>query len=204
MIRVTTAPTATPAALVTATVRAQLDATAADDTAIEALIQEATRMGEEIAPRPWVYREYEERIIPREVKTWLYLVARPLSSVTSVAFGTNTAIDEGTDADEFAVWPTALYREDGWDTGEPGWLIKYFAGYDLPSSDDPAPTTAASIDREGLAVRGAIFQIVQATWTTNPAIKRFKKDSAETEFFGDVTVPPVAMGVLIREGGLVA
>lgn len=206
MIRTVTAPSSTPAALATATTRATLGATAGDDAAILALIQEATRQAEIIAARPLVYAVYQERIVlDRPGQQWLYLQARPVSAVTSVAYGTDTALDEGTDPDEFAVWPSGLYREDGWDTGEPGWAVTYAGGYWMPASmSGSKPATAESIDVRGLHVRRAILEIVHATWerdARDPSLRSLAKSGATASWATEsgLVLPAGAVGAL---GGL--
>lgn len=207
MIRTVTPPASTPAALVTATARTLLGAPASDDDAILALIQEATKQAETIAAKPLVYAVYQERIvldIPGQ--QWLYLQARPVSSVTSVAYGTDDALDEGTEADEFAVWPRGLYREDGWDTGEPGWLVTYAGGYWMtPSMGASPPATAQTIDVGGLQVRRAVWEMVHATWTRDArdttVSGRSAPGGASVRYAGDgsLVIPPGAVGLL---GGL--
>jgi hypothetical protein len=208
VLQITTPPASTPAALVTATARAWLGADAADDTRIQALIEEATRTAEDIAGRRWIYRVYQERIVLDQWSQWLYLQARPVASVTSVAWS-DDALVEGTDSDEFSVWPRGLYMEDGWIAGRPGWLVTYAGGYWLPASmTGTMPTTAQSIDVDGLTLRRAIWEIVHATWERDrrdATLRGFSKSGASASFAGEggLVVPPGAVGMLGGLGGAV-
>lgn len=206
MIRTVMPPVSTPAALVTATARTLLGATASDDDAILELIQEATRQAEVIAAKPLVYAVYQERIVlDKPGQQWLYLQARPVSSVTSVAYGTDDALVAGTESYQYAVWPRGLYMEDGWDAGEPGWLVTYAGGYWMtPSMGASPPATAQTIDVGGLQVRRAVWEMVHATWKRDkrdPALTSLSKAGASASWAtgSGLVVPAGTVGLL---GGL--
>ena len=215
MLQVVTPASSPPRAVVTATARSRLGATAADDALIEQVVEEATRTGERVSGIRWIYRVYQERITLSRATSRLWLNAHPIAAVTSVAFGTSTALTEGTEASEFAIWPRNIYLENGWDAGEPGWLVTYSAGYWMPPSMGVSiPTGAESIDHEGVHLRRAVWETVQASWTSDEADPNVAEEEMQGEKGGKVrkkyssasgsgsrlVVPTSAAAVFLAEG----
>lgn len=212
MLQVVTAPTSTPAGLLTATYRPRLSgAVAGDDDRILEIIEDLTQEGERLSPGRWVYAVYKEQIVLDNLQTMLYLQARPVASVTSVAFGTATALDAGTDATEYAIWPgQGLYRENGWDTGEPGWAVTYAGGYWLPSMGAAPGSPVADIDVEGVHLRRALWVSLQATWAEDrDPDSRVKSvniagavavTTATRNDSGRLVLPPASAAIFLSEG----
>lgn len=185
MLRVTTPATATPAAWtsaqVTSTLRPRLvKAVAADDARILEMVEELTREGERLAtgnPGALWYQGYTERIAVQRLSKRLYLSARPVAAITSVKYDTEDALTEGTDPENFTVYPWGLYRENGWDIGEPGWSVVYLGGYWLPSMGSSPPATisdfvdATDFDRRAYHLRRALFGAMAFTWESDRGLQ---------------------------------
>ena len=179
MIRVVTPPAETPEILDSAKTFALLRAEKGEETAVQDLIRDVTRVAERIASRPLVYADYEE-LLEGTGQVRLFLQARPIDTtsgaVSTVQFSDDDPLIEGTDTVDFAVWPNFLYREDGWPSGLPGWKIIYKGAYYLPSMVAAKPTGAADVDVEGRHVRRAILEIVQLAWARDHSDRSLRSE----------------------------
>lgn len=203
MLRIVTPPAATPLAISPAEAAARWGG---DAGRVEALVADATRLGEQLARRKWVYREYEA-ILPGSDDERLYLPVRPIASVSLVHLDTDSdhQVEEGTGDDDFEIWPEVglLRRRAGWYDGGVPWRVRFFAGWWLPASmTDPKPAGAASIDVEGRHVRRAIEEIVQTSIGVDRLDRTVRSDrlgglaSIGTEYETGVWVPPGALRTL--------
>lgn len=205
MLKITTPPAAKPEALDPTAMVGVLEAEASEEPRIQQLIQDATRLAEQLACRRLWYREYEERLEGDDTDR-LYLQARPIASVTSVAFGTDDALVEGTEPDEFEVWPEEgfLYRQAGWLAGTPGWRCRYFGGFWLVSMGTAPGGGEVELDVDGGHIRRAIEDIVRLSYQMDGqdhTVKREKIGGAapiEYEFRDGLWCPKGAVQVLER------
>ena len=178
-----TRPVATPQALDPTATAARLDAVA-DEAVISGIITEVTdEVERQAGVRVW-YREYLERV-EGGGHEHLYLGARPIVSVVSVADDSGYTVTEGSDYDQFVV-----HQEDGsllrssWPAIV--WTVRYFAGWYLQSMADPVPTGAYRLEAERPSLAGAIFEAVKLTYEfrSSPALlKRAKSKLTEVEYF---------------------
>lgn len=214
-LQVVTPASSPPRAVVTVTARSRLGATAADDGLIKEVVEDATRTGERVSGVRWIYRVYQERVTLSRATSRLWLNAHPIVAVTSIAFGTSPALTEGAAPNEFAIWPRNLYRENEWHAGDPGWLVTYTAGYWMPPSmTGPIPAGAESIDHEGVHLRRAVWETVQASWTSDEADPNVAEEEMQGQGGGKVrikyrggngsgsrlVVPASAAAVFLAEG----
>ena len=110
----------------------------ADD--VEALIYRMTSAAERIAGGNLWYREYSYR--KQGDGTNLHdLPVRPIATVSLVQLDSDTALDEGTDADEYEIWNErgTLYRQSLWGTATKGWTVQWLGsrGQTTPTMSKP-------------------------------------------------------------------
>jgi len=223
MLDVITPATATPSfwtlSQMSATIRPRLKgAVAGNDAQLVEISEEIAREGDIIAtghPGALWYQEYQELLRLDRSRQWLYLQARPVAAVTSVAFGEDDPVVEGTEADEFSISERGLYRECGWGSGSPGWTVQYFGGYYLASMGLTIPAAIADYvdpatghDRRALRLKSAAWRGIQQRWnddtSPDPSLKRVKIGPMEREWGGrDGGAPvmsPKVMAVFMQEG----
>ncbi len=173
-LRVTAPPAETPEALdVTATATLL---GSSDITAVQSLIQGVTDLAEQIVGRPLWYRGYEE-IQSADGTDRLYLRARPIAEVTLVQRGDETALVEGTDADEYQVWTTQgfLESECKWAEGRPHWTVQYTGGYWLPSMPTGTlPTGAVTLAEGAPRLQQALSSMVELSFQIQSGDRRIK------------------------------
>jgi len=215
MLRIETHPTVPPRGLLTATVREDLGQSSPSDRRIERSVEDATAAGEGVSPGKWVYRDYFERITLNRSTQRLYLQARPIQEVTSVFLDGEEFVEGDGD---FEVFPSFLYREDGWRSVagrlfspstighdlRPAWEIRYFGGYWLKASMGDTPAGVESIDVEGIHLRRALQEVVRDSWFQghrNPG--NCDKDVPKrSDGPVGIVVPPTALAVFRQEGSL--
>jgi hypothetical protein len=215
VLRIVTPPTTTPLAIVPADAVARWGG---DSARVTALVEDATRIGEQIARCRWIYRDYEALVEDRgDDQGRLWLPVRPVAAVALLHLDDDAdeTVEAGAEDDDFELWPEAgvLRRRAGWSTGGVPWRVRFTAGYWLPASmGEEVPADAASIDVEGRHVRRAIEEIVQTSIGVDRLDRTVKSDrigglaSIGTEYDTGVRVPkgagePGAVEVLVEVDG---
>ncbi len=211
MLKITTPPAVTPAALDAAAMVAVLEADATDEPRILDLIRDATRVAERIACRRLWYREYEQ-VLEGDDGDRLYLQARPIASVVSVfQVGSDPLTEGADDAEHFEIWGDDgfLNRPALWSSCAK-WRCRYFGGYWLSSMADPKPAAAPDISIEGRHIRRAIELIVKCSWESDAQDSTVKSDRVggaapiTTTYRDNLAIPKAAMKVLEALAPIVA
>ncbi|HAX82097.1 MAG TPA: hypothetical protein DCY40_05985 [Actinobacteria bacterium] len=211
MLRIVTPPAETPQAIAPADAVARWGG---DLTRVTALVEDATRIGEQIARCRWIYRDYEA-LVEGDRDERLWLPVRPVAAVALIHLDgdADETVDAGTEDDEYEIWPEdgSLRRRVGWMSGGLRWRVRFTAGYWLPASMAGAlPAGAASIDVEGRHVRRAIEEIVQTSIGIDRLDRTVKSDrigglaSVGTEYDTGIWVPKGAERTLRSLGSLIA
>lgn len=200
MIRVTAYPDSAPEALDMAATMSRLRAPDSAASRVELLVQDATALAERIACRKLWFRGYEQ--IAAGCGDRLYLDARPIASVSSIAPATGGS---PLDPSGFEVWPEdgALFRPgSGW--GRLDWRVAYFGGYWLPSMQGDVPDGAAALGERAPHIAKAVEDIVAASWDSDRLDRSVRSESMggktaiSTTYNTDLTVPADALAVLKR------
>lgn len=200
MIRVVTPPAAVPEALVLSSTVTLLKASSAQQSRVQELIQDASRLAEQIACRSLWFRGYEQTVEGGDDR--LYLSVRPISQVTAVRA---TLGGEAVSPSLYDLWPEdgAISRQGGaWTRGS--WLVAYEGGYWLPSMTGPRPETAADVAITGRHIRKAVEDIVVASWSVDKMDRGVRaesmggKASISTTYNTDLYIPDGALAVLRR------
>lgn len=192
-LRITSHPAAVPQALDPTAIAAGLGATG-EEAAVGKLIERMTDQFERLAGLKLWYRGYRE-VIEGGDDDRLYLSARPVVAVSSVAQGTDDPLDEGSEDDEYEIWDSYLYRADCWPSGRPPWTVNYTAGWWLPSMGETpaAGTTALAVAQPEVEL--AIQRMVELQWQIQAGdqrVRRAKLEGMALEIDTGVWIPKTA------------
>lgn len=204
MIRIATHPAAVPAAISTADALALLGAGASESSRVAAIVQNATRVAEDIARRWLWYRSYVE-ITEGAAHDRLYLQVSPLAAVSACnLLDSDTEIEDGSDLGEFEIFAdTGILRmRGGWWLERARYQVAYTGGWWLQSMGVTPAAGAQSLAVTGRHILRAVEEIVELTYQSDSADRTVSSEriggraSLAITYRDNLAIPQTALDTL--------